>query len=365
MASLTLRSGQLSLIGVLWQGERNSLSPLLPYGNTEEREDGKKILKGCGALDSNGDIDKRYYPVLDFLQNPAGMVLFNRITVSETKTAAIYNGVNKGSVVVFSDDTDSVTLVEEPAISEILSTVNVDEGTSNNDVNTIDTSISLDEMRTLAVIYDAERRSVFDAIDQAASDSDFTITPLVHTADSVRTLFSSFNDDMVNSLFLWIFSGMEPIAPSGILPNPASILQGLEAKGLLQKSGTGYVVPDPQLPMVRRTIIIDTVISVNIKRIADNGATVSESTVCIRADGTLLWFIIPKDNSGLVLLKYISSDTENRIFHELTGNPLYFLKQIKVPPLSEKVPKKKFCTQCGAQLSPGAKFCKKCGVKIS
>jgi hypothetical protein len=26
---------------------------------------------------------------------------------------------------------------------------------------------------------------------------------------------------------------------------------------------------------------------------------------------------------------------------------------------------KKFCTQCGTQLTPGAKFCKECGTKVA
>jgi hypothetical protein len=366
MTSIDLRSGQLSLTGVLWQGERNPLSPLYAYGSPEEREGARKILAGSGVLDGNGDINRGFYPLMDFLQNPSGIARICRSTFTGTKTASIYTTVNKGSAVLFSDESDSETLTKDPPVQEVLAGIGFDEVIPNNEVITLDTSMSLHEMWALAAMYDGERRSVITAIDRAASAGELAMPKGVFDADSVRSLLSSFTREPANILFLALLSGIIPPLPSGIQPNPDQILTALATKGLLQKSEKGYSVPDQQLPMIRRTAVFDTVTFVDVNRIQENGSEVAESALNIRSDGTLLWFITQKENPDRILMKYISSDNENAIIRQLAGNPPFFPGEIKVPPPAIRVlpPKKKFCSQCGAPVKPESRFCNSCGKRL-
>jgi len=366
MTSIDLRSGQLSLTGVLWQGERNPLSPLYAYGSPEEREGARKILTGSRVLDGNGDINRGFYPLMDFLQNPSGIARICRSTFTGTKTAAIYTSVNKGSAVLFSDESDSETLTEDPPIPEVLTGIGFDEVIPNNEVITLDTSLSLPEMWALAAMYDGERRTVISAIDRAASAGELTMPKGVFDADSVRALLRSFNQEPASSLFIALLAGIIPPLPSGILPNPDQLLTALMTKGLLQKSGNGYSVPDQQLPMVRRTAVFDTVTFVDVTHIREKGSEVAESALNIRSDGTLLWFITQKENPDRILMKYISSDNENAILRQIAGNPPFFPGQVKVPPPVFRVlpAKKKFCSQCGAPVKPESRFCNSCGKRL-
>jgi predicted nucleic acid-binding Zn ribbon protein len=168
-------------------------------------------------------------------------------------------------------------------------------------------------------------------------------------------------------------------------------------------------MPEQMLPMIRRTLLFDRMTIVRTGRNDGAGQTVSESSLCIRADGTLLWFIRPEQAPDKFYLKYVSSSLESDILHQLIENPLHSLAQVTVKPpvkpagsrisvnpvrprqcpvcgTEAKGPEKvcvscgtpltgdknadrenveRFCPSCHAPISPGKKFCGKCGTAIS
>ena len=123
-------------------------------------------------------------------------------------------------------------------------------------------------------------------------------------------------------------------------------------------------MPELMLPMIRRTLLFDRMTIVRTGRKDETGRIVTESSLCIRADGTLLWFIRPDQTSDQILMKYVSSSMESDILHQLIENVSYSLAKLTVPPpLQPTGIKKKFCSQCGATVRVGLKFCTQCGAK--
>lgn len=366
MVAFILPKEHVLLLGTLWPGDRNALSPLTGYGTPEERDGVKKDLAGSEVLDPHGEIDVRFHHVMSVLDDPERFVGLDVITYGNMKSLEMYYSTGKVSAVSFLPvESGAMQVREDVGLHNMLTPEDL-ECTPNDELTPADITLSLSEAWIAAAIFDGERRSAFAAVMQATSGHELILEPSVHDIASIKDTFALAGSDPEKTFFLNLLEGMGGMNRSDVdLAGIEQYLQSLQAKGIIQRSGSGYTMPEQILPMIRRTLLFDRMTIIRTGRKDESGRIVTESSLCIRADGTLLWFIRPSQVPDQMLLKYVSSSLESDILHQLIENVSYSLAKLTVPPPTQPaVLKKKFCSQCGTEVRPGKQFCPQCGVKI-
>jgi hypothetical protein len=388
MAEFTLPGQHIPLLGTLWPGDRNAFSPLTEFGTPEERDGVKEILASSAVMEPHGEIDVRFHHVMSVLDDPERYVSLDVITSGDMKSLETYYSNDKVSAVsLISGESGNVQVRENTGLQDFL-TSDFDVA-PNNELTPANVTMSIPEAWTAAAIFDGERRSAYAAVMQAANSTGLILEPSVHDSASIQAAFASSGLDPENNFFLNLLDGMGGMDRADA--DPAGMeqhLQSLQAKGIIQRSGSGYTIPEQMLPMIRRTLLLDRMMIVRTGRKDGSGRTVSESALCIRADGTLLWFIRPDQTLNEILLKYVSSSMESDILHHLFENPLYSLAQLtvtlSVQPTGSPAPvisvqpessrerkiadgeeKNIVCPSCHAPMAPGKKFCKNCGAGVN
>lgn len=412
MAGFTLPGQHITLLGKLWPGDRNALSPLAEYGTSEERDGVKKTLAGSVVMDPQGEIDVRFHHVMSVLDDPERFVSLDVITHGTMKSLEMYYSTDKVSAVSFLPvESGAVQVREDAGLHDILPSEDWG-GTPNDELNPADITLSLSEAWIVAAIFDGERRSSFAAVMQATGGHELILEPSVHNPASIKDTFTSAGLDPENTLFLNLLEGMGGMTRSDVdLAGIEPYLQSLQAKGIIQRSGSGYKMPEQMLPMIRRTLLFDRMTIARTCRNDGTGQIVNESSLCIRADGTLLWFIRPEQVPDQFYLKYVSSSMESDILHQLIENQLFSLAQLtvtpSVKPAGSRIPvnpvhpkgrqcpvcgteakgqgkvcascktlltgdkntdggkEERICPSCHASISPGKMFCGKCGTAVS
>jgi len=365
MAEFVLPGPHFPLLGALWPGDRNTLSPLDPYGTPEERDEVKEVLRELSVLDRNGAIDARLHRVLSVLDDPERSVSIDMMTSAEMRSLDTYYGTDKISAVsLVTAGSGTVQVREDNGLDHFFSPADFD-GPFNTDLTPADIAMNQTEAWIAAAVFDGERRSAFDAVTQVVNRNGLVLEPQVHDSSSIQRIFAFSAQKPGENFFLDLLDGMGGINRTDT--DPAGIerhLQSLQAKGIIQKTGSGYTITDRMLPMIRRTLISDRMTLIRTGRIDSAGRKISESAQYIRADGSLLWFIAADTNPDRIFLKYLSAEHEKTIFTNILDNTAYSLSGMTVPIHTAHPSEKHFCSQCGSRIGAGKKFCSVCGVRV-
>lgn len=363
MAEFILPRQHFPLLGTLWPGDRNALSPLAEYGTPEEKDRVKEILNGLAVMEPNGAIHVRFHHVMSVLDDPERFVSLDIITSGDMKSLETYYSTDKVSAVsLISSESGDVQVRENTGLQDFFTSEDFD-GTPNNELTPADVTMSHSEAWIAAAIFDGERRSAYAAVTQAESGNELILEPAVHDPASIQRTFAFSDRKPEDNFFINLLEGMGGMDRTDVdLVGIEGHLQSLQIKGIIQRSGSGYTIPEQMQPMIRRTLISDRMTMVRTGRIDGTGRMISESALCIRADGSLLWFIAADTHPGRILLKYLSAGHEKGILSNVLGDPAYFLSGLPVP--AGAIPPHRHCTQCGAEITAGKKFCNKCGAKI-
>jgi hypothetical protein len=365
MADFTLPKEHVPLLGTLWPGDRNALSPLIEFGSPEERDGAKKILAGSAVLEPTGEIDVGFHHVMSVLDDPKRFVSLDLMTSGDMKSLETYYSTdNVSAVSLISGESGDVQVREDAGLQAFFASEDLPD-IPNNELTPADVTLSLPEAWVAAAVFDAERRSAFAAVMQAAAGNDLILEPAVHDPASILGTFASSGQNPENSFFLNLLDGLGGMYRADM--DPAGVeghLQSLQVKGLLMRSGSGYTMQEPMLPMIRRTLLFNGMAITRTGRKDGTGRIVTESSLCIRADGTLLWFIRPLQAPDEFLLKYVSSGRFGEILQSLFGDGTYSLSGMIVP-AAETKPKIRFCPQCGAEHRGEAIFCNQCGYRFT
>ncbi len=365
MAGFGLKSEYIPQLGILWPGTRTPLTPLLPPGNPQEQDQIRTVLGPAGLLDSTGTIGSPCHTAMKVLAAPSRLITadfmrpdyFHMVTryfskdVENTFTHIVdESGYGQGFTILTLQDLIAVCDLEDPV--------------SNMAAVPVDLALEETEAQLLAALLDSERISARNAIAGSADPGNLSIFPAVQTPSSAAACFSTATEQPGDYVFLGLLnSGHDIGKTSSTVPGEKDFL-ALINNGLIRQSGNGYELSESLLFMARRTVFIDMAVTISIRYIDTTGSIHAESAQCIRADGTLLWFIRPPQAPGTILLKYVPSSRFGEILQSLFGDESYSLSGMIVP-AAETKPKTRFCPQCGAEHRAEAIFCNQCGYRFT
>ena len=122
MAEFILPLQHLPLLGTLWPGDRNALSPLAEYGTPQERDEIKESLAGLAVMEPHGAIDVRFHHVMSVLDDPERFVSLDIITSGDMKSLETYFSTDKVSVVsLISGESGEVQVRENTGLEDFFS----------------------------------------------------------------------------------------------------------------------------------------------------------------------------------------------------------------------------------------------------
>jgi hypothetical protein len=364
MTEFVLKNEYIPLLGILWPGMRTPLSPLLPCGDRQEQDRIKTVLNPTGLLDSNGAIRAVYHPALEVISSPSWKIIVDIMRPDHFHAVTGYGARDpKKTFTHVMDETGTGRGYDIFTMQDIISLGGLEENVPGAEAFPLDTALSSSEAWVLAAIFDHERISALAAIAESSTPNDVSLIPAICTPSAAGNMLSEFTQKPENFLFLGLLNRLEGREGIFGIEQLGKDLKSLEEKELIRKSGNGYEIMEHLVPMARRSIFVDMAVTVRIDRADNGGPVLSESGFCIRADGTLLWFIRPLKSPEQIILKYLPSDRFIEILHHLFEDRSYSLSGIKVVN-SEKKIKTRFCSQCGSELHAEAIFCNQCGYKF-
>ena len=241
MAAFTLPKEHVPLLGILWPGDRNAFSPLTDYGTPEERNGVKKTLAGSEVMDLHGEIDVRFHHVMSVLDDPERFVSLDLMTYGDMKSLEIYYSTDKISAVSFLPvESGAVQVKEGGGLHDILTPQDL-EGTPNDELTPADITLSLSEAWIAAAIFDRERRSGYAAVMQTTAGHELILESLVHDPASIKDTFALAGSNPEMIFFLNFLDGMGGMDRSDVdFAGIEQYLQSLQAKGIIQRTESGY-----------------------------------------------------------------------------------------------------------------------------
>jgi hypothetical protein len=350
----TINAQLLSALGSLWQGTPTQVSPFR-YGKTSGTEE-KAALTAAGICDAGGHLSPDVRPALDVLGNAQA---FTRMYITGGPNAHEY-------IVYFTADGRSASLINIggnvqincPSVADLfIGMVSQTLGSSLYRNATLEADLAPDEALALSAMIDLQRQAFLRSL--AASQES---APIIIELSSVEDVLSG-----PDRSFQWLNNVIRELVTSENVRSPQvpAALASLAEKGLVKQTGTAWCLSDEAAFLARRMLVIDTSVVLTAGHLAPEGDVSVAGFTCLQAGVHDLLYI--DTSAGTVGIQAISSAAVLEFIRTFMTNP-DALKKLVVPstPRQPDVTsqKRKFCPQCGAQITEGKMFCNKCGTKI-
>jgi hypothetical protein len=310
----------------------------------------------AGFCDASGQIVPGILPALDVLGNAQA---FTRMYITGGPNAYEY-------IVYFTADGRTASLINIkgdvqincPSIADLfIEMASQALGLTVYRNATIKASLTPEEALVFSALVDLQRKEILRAL---AGSKD--IPPLAVDPPSLDTFLATPEGN-----YQWLNNVIRDLAYDENAPSP-QVLAGLASltdKGLVVKTGPAYRLSDDAAYLARRMLVIDTSLVLTTGQLASDGRVGLAGFTCLQAGVHDLLYI--DATGGSVELQAISSAAVLDYIRAFMTDPRA-LRNLVMPAAPQQPavsgPQKKFCPQCGAQISEGKKFCNKCGTKI-
>jgi hypothetical protein len=153
------------------------------------------------------------------------------------------------------------------------------------------------------------------------------------------------------------------------LPKPndlESAFKTLAEKGFVVRQGAKFRLSDALYAVAGRLLIIDSFVVIETGRLDESGTMSGGSFISLQAGVNDLLYI--EGHAEEIIVKFITGFELMDLIGKFLSDPTLLTTPDQVPP-SDSVRQpvtaggKKFCPQCGTQISDGKKFCPQCGAK--
>jgi hypothetical protein len=352
----TINAQLLGALGSLWQGTPTQVSPFR-YGKTgffgtEE----KAVLTAAGICDAGGQPSPDIRPALDVLGSAQA---FTRMYITGGPNAYEY-------IVYFTADGRTASLINIggnvqincPSIADLfIGMVSQTLGSSLYRNATLEASLTPDEALVLSAMIDLQRQTFLRSLASSHESA-----PIIIESSSIENVLCG-----PDSSFQWLNNVIRELVTgeNALSPQVPAALASLAEKGLVKQTGSACSLSDEAAFLARRMLVIDTSVVLTAGHLAPEGNVGVAGFTCLQAGVHDLLYI--DTSAGTVDIQAISSAAVLEFIRTFMTNP-DALKKLVVPssPLQPEVssPKRKFCPQCGAQITEGKMFCNKCGTKI-
>ena len=358
--TFTIEEDLLEAAGAMLPGEKSPISLIKGKGG-QVPGDAAARIRAAGILDGAGQIKQEYRHAFNTLAQSRGFARLKYSAGEKIFEFIVYFPTDDSSPVSLLHNGNTL-VVEDPAgIDPAFALMDQHIGHSFLSSTTFNGELSRTEALALFALMDLERKTLLHGLADGAEPQ--------NAAFALPTIMEQVKNPKKN------FQSLEFILQSRIIldgqPSQDQIekcLKCLAEKGLVLVQGSGFSLGDALLEISSRFLIMDSFVVLESCRLDQNDTMWGGSFLSLMAGVNDVLYL--EGHAEEVIARCITAGELMELMNSILSDPEFIALPAVAPraetsPGPASAPTKKFCPQCGAQLTEGKKFCNKCGAKIS
>jgi len=357
--TFTIDEDLLGATGTILPGEKSPISLLKGTGSTVPGDAAARI-RAAGIVDGSGAIKQEYRHAFDTLAQTRGFARLKYSAGEKIFEFIVYFPTGTSSPVSLLHNSNKL-VVEDPAgIDSAFMLMDQHIGHSFLTSTTFNGNFSQPEALALFALMDLERKTLLHGLADSA-DPQNAVFSLAAIMDQVKNPKKNYQS-------------LEFVLQSRIIltgqPTQDQIENGLKSlaeKGMVRQQGSGFSLGDVLYEITSRFLIMDSFVVLESCRLDQNNTMWGGSFLSLQAGVNDVLYL--EGHAEEVIVKCIAAGELLDLMNTILSDPAFIALPAVMPssgitPISASATTKKFCPQCGAQLTEGKKFCNKCGAKI-
>lgn len=358
--TFTIEEDLLEAAGAMLPGEKSPISLIKGKGG-QVPGDAAARIRAAGILDGAGQIKQEYRHAFSTLAQARGFARLKYSAGEKIFEFLVYFPADGSGAVSLLHNGNRLIVEDPPAIDQTFRLMDQHIGHSFLSSTTFNGEFSQPEALALFALMDLERKTLLHGLADGADPQN-----AVFSLDAIMEQVNNPNKN---------FQSLEFILQSRIIlaGPPAQVqiesgLKSLAGKGMVRQQNSGFSLSTGLYEISSRFLIMDSFVVLESCRLDQDNTMWGGSFLSLQAGVNDILYL--EGHAEEVIVKCITAGELLDLMNTILSDPEF----IALPPAESRAettpgpasaPVKKFCPQCGGQLTEGKKFCNKCGAKIS
>jgi hypothetical protein len=357
--TFTIEEDLLGASGAILPGEKSPISLLKRTGSPVPGDAAARI-RAAGIVDGSGAIKQEYRHAFDTLAQTrgfarlkysAGEKIFEFLVYFPTDTSSPVSLLHNGNKLV----------VEDPAgIDPAFMLMDQHIGHSFLTSTTFNGEFTQAEALALFALMDLERKTLLRGLADSMNPQNavFSLGAIMDQVKNPKKNYQSLEFVLQSRIILTGQPTQDQIENG---------LKSLAGKGMVRQQGSGFSLGDGLYEITSRFLIMDSFVVLESCRLDQNNTMWGGSFLSLQAGVNDVLYL--EGHAEEVIVKCIAAGELLDLMKTILSDPAFIalpavIPSAGIPPIPASATTKKFCPQCGAQLTEGKKFCNTCGAKI-
>jgi hypothetical protein len=357
--TFTIDEDLLGTAGTILPGEKSPISLLRGTG-IQVPGDASARIGAAGILDASGQIKQEYRHAFDTLAQTRGFARIKYSAGEKIFEFLVYFPTDSSEPVSLLHNGTKLIVEDPSGIDQTFRLMDQHIGHSFLSSTTFNGEFSQPEALALFALMDLERKTLLHGLADSADPQNtaFSLANIMDQVKNPKKNFQSLEFILQSRIILTGQPGQDQIE---------SGLKTLAEKGMVQKQGSGFLLSEPLFEIASRFLIMDSFVVLESCRLDQNDTLWGGSFLSLQAGVNDILYL--EGHAEEVIVKCITAGELLDLMNTILSDPTFIALPAVTPsagisPGPVSATTKKFCAQCGAQLTEGKKFCNKCGAKI-
>jgi hypothetical protein len=357
--TFTIEEDLLGAAGAILPGEKSPISLLKGRGGPAPG-DATARIRAAGILDASGQIKQEYRHAFNTLAQTRGFARLKYSAGEKIFEFLVYFPTDSSEPVSLLHNGNRLVVEDPSGIDQTFRLMDQHIGHSFLSSTTFNGEFSQPEALALFALMDLERKTLLHGLADNAEPQNaaFSLPVIMGQVKNPKKNFQSL-EFILQSRIILAGQPTQDLIESG--------LQSLTGKGMVQKQGSGFSLGDALFEISSRFLIMDSFVVLESCRLDQNNTMWGGSFLSLQAGVNDILYL--EGHAEEVIVRCITAGELLDLMNTILSDPAFIALPAVTPatepsPGPAPAPAKKFCPQCGAQLTEGKKFCNKCGAKI-
>lgn len=357
--TFTIEEDLLEAAGALLPGEKSPISLLKGTGG-QVPGDATARVRAAGILDASGQIKQEYRHAFNTLAQTRSFARLKFSGGEKIFEFLVYFPTDSSEPVSLLHNGNKLVVEDPPGTDQAFALMDQHIGHSFLTSATFNGEFSQPEALALFALMDLERKTLLHGLADSADPQNavFNLATIMDQVKNPKKNFQSLEFVLQSRIILTGQPTQDQIE-SGLL--------SLTGKGMVRQQSSGFSLSTGLYQITSRFLIMDSFVVLESLRLDQDNTMWGGSFLSLQAGVNDVLYL--EGHAEEVIVKCIAAGELLDLMNSILSDPTFVMLPAVTPsmgisPSPASAPTKKFCPQCGAQLTEGKKFCNKCGAKV-
>jgi hypothetical protein len=346
--TFTIEEDLLGAAGAILPGEKSPISLLKGRGGPAPG-DATARIRAAGILDASGQIKQEYRHAFNTLAQTRGFARLKYSAGEKIFEFLVYFPTDSSEPVSLLHNGNRLVVEDPSGIDQTFRLMDQHIGHSFLSSTTFNGEFSQPEALALFALMDLERKTLLHGLADNAEPQNaaFSLPVIMGQVKNPKKNFQSL-EFILQSRIILAGQPTQDLIESG--------LQSLTGKGMVQKQGSGFSLGDALFEISSRFLIMDSFVVLESCRLDQNNTMWGGSFLSLQAGVNDILYL--EGHAEEVIVRCITAGELLDLMNTILSDPAFIALPAVTPatepsPGPAPAPAKKFCPQCGAQLTEG------------